>query len=235
MNKDIMADIEGGRPREAIEWIVSYWYNANEDRLPRVMLIGDSICNGYQEKVRDELAGTAYVSFYAGSKCVTDRSYLRELAYMLEEYEYEVIHFNNGLHSLTTPGLQRWKDGLRAALQLIREKGRGAKIIWASSTPVNDPALAGRVEKLNAIALEVMRENNIPVNDLFALMDPLERDTYWVDPYHYNDDGKKMQAIQVANAILEAMGKKRASDHDAEASLKATATATGPDGKITTR
>jgi len=64
-------------PREPTEWIVSYAYNANDTKLPRVLLVGDSICNGYNKEVCNELAGTAYVTFFATSKCVCDKSYLR--------------------------------------------------------------------------------------------------------------------------------------------------------------
>ena len=74
--------------REGTEWMTSYWYNANDTKLPRVLLVGDSICNGYQSLVRDELAGTANVSFYVTSKCVSDPTYLKALAFMLEEYDY---------------------------------------------------------------------------------------------------------------------------------------------------
>ena len=38
-------------PRENTEWIVSYAYNANDAKLPRVLLVGDSICNGYSGDV----------------------------------------------------------------------------------------------------------------------------------------------------------------------------------------
>lgn len=217
--------------REGTEWMTAYWYNGNDDRLPRILLIGDSICNGYQTEVRDELAGTAYVSFYATSKCVTDRSYLKELSYILDEYDYAVIHFNNGLHSLTTDPA-KWEAGLRAALHLIQEKGKNAKIIWASSTPLKDARLTAQVRTLNAIAEKTMRENNIPVDDLFALMDPLDRNQWWKDTYHYTPEGRKMQAKQVAAAILSAMGKKPATKTTANSALQAAASETGPDGKI---
>lgn len=221
------------RAREATEWDTAYWYNANDNKLPRVLLLGDSICNGYQPLVRDELAGVAYVSFWATSKCTVDRSYLKQLSYILEEYDYSVIHFNNGLHSLSTDRTD-WEKGLRQALQLLREKGKGAKIIWATSTPLKDPALTEKSKELNAIAARVMREENIPTNDLFALMNPLERQKFWTDTYHYNTEGRKMQAHQVAENILAALGKGLASAPEAKAALKAAASETGPNGKIET-
>ncbi|MEI8290587.1 MAG: carbohydrate binding domain-containing protein [Verrucomicrobiota bacterium] len=219
--------------REGTEWMTSYWYNANDTKLPRVLLVGDSICNGYQTFVRDELAGTASVSFYATSKCASDPTYLKALAFMLEEYDYQVVHFNNGLHSLSTDR-KAWENGLVAALNLIKEKGKGAKIIWATSTPLKDPALTAKAKELNLIAGRVMRASSLPVDDLFALMDPLDRNVFWVDTYHYREDARKMQARQVADHVLAALGAKKASAVEARAALASAASETGPNGKITT-
>ena len=218
-------------PREATEWIVSYAYNANDEKLPRVLLVGDSICNGYHSFVRDELAGTAYVAFFATSKCVTDKSYLRTLAFFLDEYKYSVIHFNNGLHSLYTPP-DEWEASLREAIKLIKEKGNGAKIYWASSTPLKDPKLTEKAEVLNKIAAKVMAEEGIPTDDLFALMNPLDRNTNWSDTYHFKDDARKAQAKAVADCVRAAIGKGKASEAEAKAALKAANSETGPDGKI---
>jgi len=218
-------------PREATEWIVSYAYNANDAKLPRVLLIGDSICNGYSGEVCKDLAGTAYVTFFATSKCVCDKSYLRSLAFFLDEYDYAVIHFNNGLHSLSSDR-QDWEACLRASIKLIKEKGKGAKIFWASSTPLKDPKLTAKAQELNAIAARVMSEEQIPINDLFALMNPLDRDANWSDTFHFKGEAKKMQAKAIADCVRTALGAGKATKSAAEAALKAAATATGPDGKL---
>ncbi|MEI6714226.1 MAG: SGNH/GDSL hydrolase family protein [Verrucomicrobiota bacterium] len=221
------------KTREGTEWDIAYWYNANDNKLPRVLLLGDSICNGYQSLVRDELAGTAYVSFWATSKCGTDRSYLKQLSYILEEYDYSVIHFNNGLHSLNTD-VNAWETGLRNALNLIKEKGKGAKVIWATSTPLRDPALTEKAKQLNSAAETVMKEAHIPTDDLFSLMDPLDRAKFWTDTYHYTPEGKKIQAHQVAEMIRSALGSGTATPEAAKAALKAAASETGPNGKLET-
>ena len=220
-------------PREATEWIVSYAYNASDTKLPRVLLVGDSICNGYSAEVCKDLAGTAYVTFFATSKCVCDASYLRSLAFFLDEYDYAVIHFNNGLHSLSSDR-QDWEACLRQAIQLIKEKGKGAKIFWASSTPLKDPKLTEKAKELNAIAARVMAEENIPTNDLFALMDPLDREANWSDTFHFKTEPKKMQAKSVGDCVRKALGADKASAAEAAAALKAAATITGPDGKLDT-
>jgi len=218
-------------PREATEWIVSYAYNASDTKLPRVLLIGDSICNGYSGDVCQELAGTAYVTFFATSKCACDKSYLRSLAFFLDEYDYAVIHFNNGLHSLSS-NRQDWETCLRAAVKLIKEKGKGAKIIWASSTPLKDPKLTAKAKELNAIAARVMTEEGVPTDDLFALMDPLDREAHWSDTFHFKGAAKKMQAKAVGDCVRKALGAGKASAASAASALKAASTATGPDGKL---
>ncbi len=218
-------------PREATEWIVSYAYNANDTRLPRVLLIGDSICNGYSGEVCKELAGTTYVTFFATSKCLCDKSYLRSLAFFLDEYDYAVVHVNNGLHSLSSDR-KDWETCLRAALKLIKEKGKGAKIIWASSTPLKDPKLTEKAKELNAIAARVMSEEGIPTDDLFGLMDPLDREANWSDTFHFKGEAKKMQARAVGDCVRKALGLGQPSAANAAAALKAANTATGPDGKL---
>lgn len=218
-------------PREGTEWIVSYAYNASDNKLPRVLLVGDSICNGYSKEVCDDLAGTAYVTFFATSKCVCDKSYLRSLALFLDEYDYAAVHFNNGLHSLSSDR-QDWETCLRAAVKLIKAKGKGAKIIWASSTPLKDPALTAKAKELNAIAARVMADEGVPTNDLFALMDPLDRATQWSDTYHFKGEAKKLQAKAVGDSIRKALGAGKATEAAAAAALKAASTVTGPDGKL---
>jgi len=218
-------------PREATEWIVSYAYQANDARLPRVLLIGDSICNGYSKEVCQELAGKAYVTFFATSKCVCDASYLRALACFLDEADYAVIHFNNGLHSLSS-NRRDWEACLRAAIRLIKEKRRGAKLFWASSTPLKNPQLTEKAKELNAIAARVMTEEGVPTNDLFALMDPLDRERHWGDTFHFKGPAKAMQAKAVADCVRRALGLGHATRAEASAALNAAATATGPDGKL---
>lgn len=192
------------RVRESTEWTINYVFHANETNRPRVLLIGDSICNGYAGFVGDELAATAYVSYYATSKCVTDRSYIKELTYMLEEYDYSVIHFNNGLHSLTTDRME-WETALRAVVKVIQQKAKNAKLIYATATPVADPANTVKAKALNDIALKIMAEHGIPIDDLFGLMNSMAETKPWADGVHFNEEGRKLQAKQVAEFVRKAL------------------------------
>ena len=65
-----------------------------------------------------KLDGKANVTYWASSYCVTSPGYLRLLAFYLDEAKYNVVHFNNGLHSCETP-VADYEKSYRAALQLV--------------------------------------------------------------------------------------------------------------------
>ena len=152
--------------------------------LPRVMLIGDSISIGYTLKTRELLKGLANVHRPRGNCGDTARG-LANLDQMLGKEHWDVIHFNYGLHDLkyldakgayvppdkgkqvSPPELYRKQ--LRTITQ--RLKATGAKVVFGTTTPV-PPASLGRVagdEKIyNHVAVEVMREEGVAVDDLCA-------------------------------------------------------------------
>jgi len=200
---------ENVRGHENTEWSISYAYHLTDAKknLPRVLLVGDSICQGYQGKVAAKLDGKANVTYWASSYCVTSPGYLRLLAFYLDEAKYDVIHFNNGLHSCETPVADYEKSYL-AALKLVRAKQPSARLVWASSTPLNteNAAKAEKVVKLNDAARRaVSAVGDIGEDDLFALMNPLERSAYWVDMHHYSNAGYELIASQVVEKVTTAV------------------------------
>ena len=202
---------ENVRGHENTEWSISYAYHLTDAKknLPRVLLVGDSICQGYQGKVVAKLDGKANVTYWASSYCVTSPGYLRLLAFYLDEAEYDVVHFNNGLHSCETP-VADYEKSYRAALQLIKKKQPKAKLVWASSTPLNteNAAMAEKVAALNAAARRAAESvGDVVENDLYALANPLDRKAYWVDTHHYTDAGYELLASQVVEKVVAACAK----------------------------
>lgn len=201
---------ENLRGHENIEWSIGYSFNlTDEDKkdLPRVLLVGDSICNGYQAGVCRLLDGKMNVSYWISSYCVTSPGYLKLLAFYLDEAKYDVVHFNNGLHSLSTPAADYVK-GIKAAFQLIRIKQPQAKLIWVSSTPLKDADKTAKAKELNEAALKAVSElGAIAVNDLFTPMDSLDRNEYWSDVFHFKKSAREIQAKQVAQACLSSLNK----------------------------
>ena len=94
-------------------------------------------------------------------------------------------------------------------MQLIKKKQPKAKIVWASSTPINaKDARAGKVSQLNAAARRAADSvDGIAENDLYSIANPLDRAAYWVDTHHYTDSGYELLASQVVEKVVAACTK----------------------------
>ena len=191
------------RVREGSEWSTTYSFNTTDRSKPRVLLIGDSICNGYKHAVQEELKDKMNVTFWASSKCVTDRDYFRELDLILSGYEYKVISFNNGLHSLGTNRAE-WSAAYRGAVEFIQAKCPDAKLLITNCTPLKDPALTAKSKELNGIAQKIAADLKVPVLDLFGQMNSLDRNEFWSDTFHFKESAIKIQAKFLSGQILKA-------------------------------
>ncbi len=192
--------------RERIEWCDIWITNAEHTDLPRVLLIGDSIVRGYFRGVEQALEGQADCARLTTSRCICDPVFFDELKLLLAQYRFDVIHFNNGLH-----GWGYTEDQYKAAfprlLDALQQHSRGAKLIWTTTTPVRHREALGelsettdRVRRRNAIAAEFVEPLGLPVNDLFALV--IDHPEYYSpDGVHFNADGIRAQAQQVAQTI----------------------------------
>src|SRR5207247_1734668 len=71
----------------------------DDPKLPRVLLIGDSISMGYTQPVRELLKGKANVHRIGENGGPTTNG-LKNLTQSLGEGKWDVIHFNWGLHDI---------------------------------------------------------------------------------------------------------------------------------------
>lgn len=145
---------ESHRILENIEWSEHRSYNTKDTKSPRILLIGDSICSGYQNRVRDNLQDRANITYWISSKCVTDPSYLRELDMVLDYQPYTMITFNNGLHSLWGDR-KEWKDAYDGVIRFIMAKCPNVKLTIVSSTPLKDPKRTAISRELAGISKEL--------------------------------------------------------------------------------
>lgn len=202
---------ESVKGRENIEWSIGYSFHVTDAKrnLPRVLLVGDSICNGYKDRVIRHLDGRMNVSYWASSYCVTSPMHRQLLLAYLSQSRYDVIHFNNGLHSLSTD-VTAWTNAFVRTVRTIRSVQPQAKLVWCCSTPLKDPARTAKARALNAAALEAIRTQpgmgEWYVNDLFSLLDPLDRHKYWSDVYHHRPAAIAQEAARVAACVVHAQG-----------------------------
>jgi len=212
---------------------------AAHEECPNVLIIGDSISMGYTPHVKALLKGKVNVSRARGN-CGDTRNGLRRLEDWLGDTEWQVIHFNWGLHDLCyrhpdskvyghrdkikgriAVPLDAYEKNLEELVQRLKQAG--AVLIWASTTVVPEGE-AGRFvgddEKYNEAAAAVMKKHGIAIDDLHALtrgFDP----SLFVSPgdVHYTKEGYEKLGGQVAQTIEESLRKARA----AQAGTKKTA------------
>ena len=192
--------------RERIEWADIWVTDADKDDLPRVLLIGDSITRGYFSEVEEHLKGKAYCARLTTSKCVSDPSFPDEVLLLLKHYKFAVIHFNNGLHGWGYTE-EQYRTGLLRLMETFQRNAGDARLIWATTTPVRERGnlqqIAERTERViarNQIAAEIMKERDVPTDDLYGLVQQ-HPDWHSGDGVHFNGKGKEAQGAAVAASV----------------------------------
>lgn len=195
--------------------------------LPRVLLIGDSISMGYTLPVRDALKGKANVH-RPKVNCGPTTTGLKSIDTWLGDSEWDVIHFNWGLHDLkymgpdgenlgdpTNPAChqqvppEEYEKNLRQLVE--RLKKTEAKLIWRNTTPVPKGS-AGRVVgdsvKYNAIAEKIMQENDIRIHDLYAFAYQQQEKIMLPANVHFTKEGYDTLAADVVAVIQKTLESK---------------------------
>lgn len=195
----------------------SFKFQVNDSILPNVLLIGNSISIGYTPYVQEILKGKCNVYRIPGNGGDTQKG-IDNFKYWISSMNWDVVHFNFGLHDLKyikdnkldISGEQQivpeiYKSNLK---EIVRQlKLTNAKLIWATTSVVPEGAEGrkkGDEVKYNAIALEIMQANQIPIDDQYALTQKYPDDQR-PNNVHFYDEGKERQANQVANQVLQVL------------------------------
>jgi len=192
--------------RDKIAGRSNAWDFVQDDpKLPRVLLIGDSVSRGYTQAVRKALAGKVNVH-RAPANCGPTAAGIKKMDVWLGDGKWDVIHFNFGIHDRATP----IADYTQRLEQLIeRMKKTGAKLIWAATTPIpDDPAhkqTAASIVERNAAAAELMKKQGVAINDLFSFITPHLAKVQPPKDVHFNGEGYDLFGKQVAAAIQSAL------------------------------
>ena len=209
-------------------------------KLPNVLLIGDSISMRYTVDVRQKLAGIANV-YRAPDNCRSTLQTLDALDTYLGKIDWDVIHFNWGIHDLTHLGLDGKATPPPAGNHQVplkiyctnmgkliaRLKRTGARLIWAATTPVSSKAEKAGFRRdrdvlgYNDAALDVVRSRGIVINDLYALTKPKAEELF-PDGVHPNGKGGRILAKAVTSTIrVQLLEAQRVRDNHARPTITA--------------
>jgi lysophospholipase L1-like esterase len=203
-------------------------------KLPRVLLIGDSILAGYQKFVIEGVKDKAYIDawvqpYHQGQIKGEDSIWKVAVKEVLANGPYDLIFFNMGLHG--------WQKGripegefiplTRELVQSIRNDAPKAKLFWLNTTPITEqdtrseaeratkkthalnPELNPTIIEHNRLAAEVMKEEKIPVIDFYSLL--VSRGNLASgDMFHWNEPASKMMGDEIAKTIVAHLPKEPA-------------------------
>lgn len=190
----------------------------DDPKLPRVLLIGDSISIGYTVPVQKLLQGKANVHRIPTNGGPTING-VKNIKAWLGTKKWDVIHFNWGLHDVKymaggerQVGNADYEKNLRALIPQMQKAG--TTVIWCSTTPVPAPGTSNPTRKsedvptYNEIAAKVAKEFKLPVDDLYTFA--LERLEKIQIPknVHFTPAGSDVLAEQVAKVIEQHLPKK---------------------------
>lgn len=186
--------------------------------MKKIVLIGDSIRQGYDKYVKLAFEGVAEV-FYPSDNCRFTGYILRHLIDWKNEMQcgddVDLIHWNAGLWDDLvmldgknhTP-IAFYKENIQRICDVIKILFPKAKIIFATSTPVQEELFLGPckrfncdTEKYNEQAIEIIKRNNGEINDLYAIVKDCPKEYYSDLTHLYTEHGTKLVTEQVIHAI----------------------------------
>ncbi len=204
----------------------------DEPKLPRVLVIGDSISMNYFDVAKEELKGIANFHRNEGNSFSTAQG-VRNMELWLGNHQekgrhWDIIQFNHGLHDLKQAydketdtfgdyavSLDDYKANLEKEIAIM--KTTGAKLIWCATTPVQNTNKGpyarqkGASAIFNKAALEVMAKHpEIQINDLHGIItnspvfDPWRKTS---DVHFYKDEERRVLGKAVADAVRKALEK----------------------------
>jgi acyl-CoA thioesterase-1 len=180
--------------------------------LPRVLLIGDSIMNGYSPTVIHALREKAnVVRMVAFGMIGRDDAGAAAFCAKLRDGDYALIHYNDGLHSLP-PRITDEQFGVGLSAMLKHLKTVSPRILWATTTPAPDRNNTLGAESQNATVVvrntmskKIASDFSVPVVDLYGLVIEKRETLQGFANLHFTPEGSKLMGEHIAARILEAL------------------------------
>lgn len=200
--------------------------------MKKILLIGDSIRQGYDKYVKMAFEGTAEV-YYPAENC----RFAAYVARNIHEWksklgldsDLNLVHWNAGLwddlvlldgEHLTPLPIYRYY--IERTCKILTQQFPHARVIFATSTPVQEELFTtckrynADTQEYNDAAVEIAVRYGMQINDLYALCADMPK-SYYSDLTHlYTKDGTRLLTDRVVSVIGDALGiPGKALDYDA--------------------
>ena len=184
----------------------------------KITLIGDSICLGYQQLVREKVGARAEV-WAPEANCGHSLLHRENFSAWYLEARPDVVHFNAGIWDVVPPTgdlgprftVSAYVRNLRLIVRRLRAETK-ARVIFATTTPILFPLDATPKEmcridpllqRFNAAAVRLMRESGVEVDDLYSvIVNAGVNDCLLDDKVHMTPRGNEVLSDAVVRFIL---------------------------------
>lgn len=197
-------EAKGKHKKEDIEWLRIWCEDVNDESLPHVALIGDSITEGYYSCVKNALQGTAKVDYLATSYSVASDLYKETVKHFVKDSSYAVIHYNYGLHAFGVDD-ETYEVCCNELIQFLAEQSRTViattTIVLDASLQTENPAWKEKVIARNEKLLAIAKELGLQVDDLNQVCKTFDLSARHTDGVHFQETGYAALAESVIESI----------------------------------
>lgn len=203
--------------RERLEWI--HYESREGDK--KILVVGDSIIWGAHSYIEKIIEGKFGLTTVVSAHGVNEEQFLKSVSMLatLNDSYYEAVYFNNGLHPRGQTADEYAKNYERCVAELIKAIPAGKWILglstpisnkqtdkWDNTAPITDKEKRS-IEERNELVLEynekvreIADRLGLPCYDAYALVEG--SDDMKIDPYHYNQEGRRLIAKGICDCIL---------------------------------
>ena len=190
--------------------------------MKKILLVGDSIRQGYDKYVKMAFEDVAEV--YYPSENSRFVMYVCRCLYDWKNEtkcgdDVDVVHWNAGLWDdlILTDGkhltsIEIYKEYVDRACNLIKILFPKAKMIFATSTPIQEHLYTGAykrfnedTEEYNQVAIEVVKSYGGEINDLYSIAEAAPVECYSDMAHFYTKEGTQILTEQVVKCLEEAL------------------------------
>ncbi len=190
----------------------------------KIVLIGDSIRQGYDKYVKMAFDGVAEV-YYPEDNCRFSAHILRHLLDWKEIMkcgdDVDLVHWNAGLWDdlIMIDGkhhipLHMYKENVERICNMIHILYPKATVVFATSTPCNEEFFKtykykrtnADTEEYNRAAVEIVKAHDGKINDLYALLKDNQMAYHSDQTHFYTKEGTRLITNQVVQCIEKELG-----------------------------
>ena len=205
--------------------------------MKKIVLIGDSIRQGYDKYVKMAFEGVAEV-YYPTDNCRFTAHILRHIGEWKEKMQcdddVDLVHWNAGVwdNLILMDGrnhteIEVYRANVERICQFIKILFPNAKTIFATSTPVDEVLFKAKFEKqkimrlnsdteiYNQAAIDIVCKYGGDINDLYGLLKDRQTEYHSDQTHFYTKEGTRVITNQVIKCIEQSLGiKAKELDYD---------------------